>query len=58
MKDHRREDVVQLAEQIFAHRLAIMSYTLTDDKIKKVAVNCFTTAMIFREAEEEIFKEE
>jgi len=56
MKDHKREDVVELAEKIFAQNVDA-DRRFTNDKVKQIAGYCFTAAMLFREAEDEVFTE-
>jgi hypothetical protein len=56
MKDHQKQDVIQLAEQIFAN-LIDPTVSPTDDAVRTLAQASFHAAMIFREAEDEIFGE-
>ena len=57
MKDHRKEEVVQLAEIIFAQQIDLVKKPMGNDKLFVVAKASFRAAMAFRDAEAEIFDE-
>ena len=57
MKDYNRDEIIPLAEQIYIHTM-LEKYTLTNEHTKEHAKKAIRAAMLFREAELELWEEQ
>jgi len=53
-KDFKREEIIELAEQIYCYTV---KFGYTKDTYTQYAKKAIEMAMVFREAEQEVFKE-
>lgn len=54
MKDHKKQEVIQLAESIYIRQIDT-EQRWTEEKLKSTANASLVAAMAFREAEDEVF---